>query len=70
MSKAGLPKKAKLSRREKEVLSCAAKGKSNGVIADILSITESTVITYLERAFKKTRGGQPRDGDAASFVIG
>ncbi len=48
-----LPLKAKLSPREKEILSWVAKGKSNGVIADILGITESTVITYLERAFKK-----------------
>lgn len=48
-----LPQSAKLSPREKEILSWVAKGKSNGVIADILGITESTVITYLERAFKK-----------------
>jgi len=48
-----LPLKAKLSPREKEILSWVAKGKSNGVIADILGITESTVITYLKRASKK-----------------
>ncbi len=48
-----LPRTARLSPREREILSWAAKGKSNGVIAEILEITESTVITYLERAFKK-----------------
>lgn len=48
-----LPRTARLSPREKEILSWAAKGKSNGVIAEILEITESTVITYLERAFHK-----------------
>ena len=48
-----LPRTSRLSPREKEILSWAAKGKSNGVIADILGITESTVITYLERAFQK-----------------
>ncbi len=48
-----LPRASRLSPREKEILSWAAKGKSNGVIAEILDITESTVITYLERAFRK-----------------
>lgn len=48
-----LPQNTRLSPREKEILSWVAKGKSNGVIAEILEITESSVITYLERAFKK-----------------
>lgn len=48
-----LPRTARLSPREKEILTWVAKGKSNGVIAEILEITESTVITYLERAFNK-----------------
>lgn len=48
-----LPRHAKLSPREEEILSWAAMGKSNGAIADILEITESSVITYLERAFQK-----------------
>ncbi|MEH6758918.1 MAG: LuxR C-terminal-related transcriptional regulator [Parasphingorhabdus sp.] len=48
-----LPDPAKLSRREKEILSWVAQGKSNGVIADILGLSESSVITYLERAFRK-----------------
>lgn len=50
---ATLPIRSQLSPREEEILSWAAKGKSNGAIADILDITESSVITYLERAFKK-----------------
>ena len=49
----GLPQKAKLSARENEIMSWVAQGKSNGVIADIIGITESTVVTYLERAFVK-----------------
>ena len=48
-----LPRSTKLSPREKEILTWVAQGKSNGVIADILGISESSVITYLERAFKK-----------------
>ncbi len=42
-----------LSPREREVLSWVAEGKSNGVIADILQVSETSVITYLERAFRK-----------------
>lgn len=48
-----LPNSSRLSRREKEVLSWVAQGKSNGVIASILDIAESTIITHLERAYKK-----------------
>lgn len=48
-----LPNISKLSRREKEVLSWVAQGKSNGVIANILGIAESTIITHLERTYKK-----------------
>lgn len=48
-----LPNALKLSRREKEVLSWVAQGKSNGVIAKILGIAESTIITHLERSYKK-----------------
>nr|WP_298895672.1 LuxR family transcriptional regulator [uncultured Altererythrobacter sp.] len=48
-----LPKRVRLSPREREILSWVAEGKSNGVIAEILNLTESTVITYLERAFRK-----------------
>ncbi len=43
----------RLSPREREVLSWVAEGKSNGVIADILQVSETSVITYLERAFRK-----------------
>ncbi|KEO90489.1 hypothetical protein EH31_10400 [Erythrobacter longus] len=48
-----LPQNVRLSPREREILSWVAEGKSNGVIAEILHITESSVITYLERAFRK-----------------
>ncbi len=48
-----LPRNVRLSPREREILSWVAEGKSNGVIAEILQITESSVITYLERAFRK-----------------
>jgi DNA-binding CsgD family transcriptional regulator len=42
-----------LSKREKEVLSWIAKGKSNADIADILEISSSSVDTYTRRAFEK-----------------
>ncbi len=48
-----LPRPVKLSPREKEVLSWVAQGKSNGVVAEILDIAESTVITHLERSYRK-----------------
>ena len=48
-----LPKQPKLSPREEQILSWVAMGKSNGAIAEILNISESSVITYLERAFQK-----------------
>ena len=48
-----LPRKSRLSPREKEVLSWVAQGKSNGVIAEILDIAESTIITHLERSYRK-----------------
>lgn len=44
---------AKLSKREKEVLSLVATGLSNNYVADRLGITENTVDTILRRAFKK-----------------
>jgi DNA-binding CsgD family transcriptional regulator len=42
-----------LSPREVEVLSWVAKGKSNNVIAEILSVAPTTVDTYLRRVFDK-----------------
>lgn len=42
-----------LSPREKEVLYWIAQGKSNSVIADILSISEHTVDTLVRRCFSK-----------------
>lgn len=42
-----------LSMREVEILRWVAQGKSNGVIADILTISAGTVDTYLRRIFEK-----------------
>lgn len=46
------PAKA-LSTREREILLWVARGKSNGVIADILAISPGTVDTYLRRIYDK-----------------
>ena len=42
-----------LSRREQEVLSWVARGKSNSSIADILSISSYTVDAYMRRIYQK-----------------
>lgn len=42
-----------LSAREREILDWVARGKSNGVIADILCISPGTVDTYLRRIYDK-----------------
>ncbi len=52
-----LAPRVRLSPREREILSWVAEGKSNGVIAEILQISETSVITYLERAFRKLEVG-------------
>lgn len=44
---------ATLSRREKEVLHWVARGKSNGVIADIIGVSSNTVDTHLRRIYLK-----------------
>jgi len=44
---------ALLSARELEILEWVARGKSNGVIADILDLSAATVDTYLRRIFGK-----------------
>lgn len=48
-----LPLATKLSQRELEILEWVGQGKSNGVIAEILAITPSTVDTYMRRLFAK-----------------
>ncbi len=48
-----LPSHLRLSERESEILSWVVKGKSNSLIADILGIKETTVITYLQRSYDK-----------------
>lgn len=42
-----------LSARELEILDWVARGKSNGVIADILDLSGATVDTYLRRIYDK-----------------
>ena len=42
-----------LSARELEILDWVARGKSNSVIADILSLSGATVDTYLRRIYEK-----------------
>ena len=42
-----------LSKRETEILEWVARGKSNGVIAEILSISRGTVDTYIRRIYEK-----------------
>lgn len=42
-----------LSARELEILRWVARGKSNGVIADILHLSGATVDTYLRRIYEK-----------------
>ena len=42
-----------LSAREKEILHWVARGKSNNVIAEILSISPGTVDTYIRRIYEK-----------------
>lgn len=44
---------ARLSNREKEILDWVARGKSNGVIAEILGIAPGTVDTYVRRIYEK-----------------
>ena len=43
----------RLSPREEEILSWAARGKSNTVIADILGVSSNTVDTHFRRIFAK-----------------
>lgn len=44
---------ASLTRRESQVVSCAAQGKTNKTIANELTLSEHTVKNYLFRAFEK-----------------
>lgn len=47
------PRERQLSTREKEILDWVARGKSNGVIAEILQIAPGTVDTYMRRIYEK-----------------
>jgi DNA-binding CsgD family transcriptional regulator len=48
-----LPANRRLSEREKEILLWVARGKSNAVIAELLTISGGTVDTYLRRIYEK-----------------
>ena len=47
------PKNIRLSSREREILEWVSRGKSNAVIAQILSISSHTVDTHLRRVYQK-----------------
>ena len=47
------PLEKPLSARELQILDWVARGKSNGVIADILDLSGATVDTYLRRIYEK-----------------
>ncbi|MEM8799150.1 MAG: LuxR family transcriptional regulator [Pseudomonadota bacterium] len=47
------PQNVKLSRREQEILTWMARGKSNSVIAQILGLSQNTINTYSRRIFDK-----------------
>ena len=49
------PLEKPLSSREAEILTWVARGKSNGVIADILHLSAGTVDTYLRRIYDKLK---------------
>lgn len=57
-----------LTRRQVEVLSWVARGKTNAEIAKILSLKPGTIGKYLERIFPKL--GVENRTAAASFVLG
>jgi DNA-binding CsgD family transcriptional regulator len=57
-----------LTRRQIEVLSWVARGKTNAEIAKILSLKPGTIGKYLERIFPKL--GVENRTAAASFVLG
>lgn len=57
-----------LTRRQTEVLSWVARGKTNAEIAAILSLKTGTIGKYLERIFPKL--GVENRTAAASFVLG
>lgn len=58
----------RLTRRQSEVLSWVARGKTNAEIAQILSLKTGTIGKYLERIFPKL--GVENRTAAASFVLG
>jgi DNA-binding NarL/FixJ family response regulator len=60
--------RGRLTRRQIEVLSWVARGKTNAEIARILSLKTKTIGKYLERIFPKL--GVENRTAAASFVLG
>jgi LuxR family transcriptional regulator, quorum-sensing system regulator VjbR len=64
---ASVPTTAQLTRREVECLRWAAFGKTDGEIADILSIARWTVVTYLQNA--KVKLGCPNRTAAVATAL-
>jgi DNA-binding NarL/FixJ family response regulator len=62
----GLQHGGQLSRREREVLACVARGGRNSDIASNLAISEETVKTHMRRIFAKL-GVKNRIGAALAF---
>jgi DNA-binding CsgD family transcriptional regulator len=60
--------RGQLTRRQIEVLSWVARGKTNAEIGEILSLKTGTIGKYLERIFPKL--GVENRTAAASFVLG
>ncbi len=57
----------KITLREKEVLGWVLNGKSNSVIAELIGISEHTVVTYIRRSAKKL--GASGKCDAAMTAV-
>ncbi len=53
ITRSSLPSLPELTPREREILQWVAKGKSNGVIADILGLSAHTIDAYMRRIFNK-----------------
>ena len=61
---------AQLSDRERDVLSWAARGKTNGEIAEILGLSENTVETHMKHALHKLDVNNKTHGVAKAIILG
>jgi LuxR family quorum sensing-dependent transcriptional regulator len=60
----------KLTRREIEVMTLTAKGKTRGEISQLLSLSEKTVKDYIVRACKKLRAVNKTHAVALALTSG